>query len=231
MDGNVQSAHEGTSGAGWATMILPMLEQGPLYSSFQADLSLLHPANADFCSAILPSMQCPSDPKPDTWRMEEEGTGDFLIELPTANYAGVFGTFELHDCENAPGDFPVTGTGQCRSDGTFYHNSRVRLRDLTDGTTTTLILGERRTDIPRGWFTTWVGMIPEGEEAFQRILGSADHVPNHPAAHFDDFSSWHVGGAQFCLGDGSVHFISENIDEGVYKALATIQNGEVIGEF
>ena len=47
----------------------------------------------------------------------------------------------------------------------------------------------------------------------------------------DDFSSNHTGGAQFCLGDGSVRFISENIDKGVYQALATIQGGEVVGEF
>lgn len=59
-------------------------------------------------------------------------------------------------------------------------------------------------------------MIAEGEESIQRVCGSADHVPNHPASHFDDFDSHHVGGAQFCLGDGSVHFISENIDGGVY---------------
>ena len=74
-------------------------------------------------------------------------------------------------------------------------------------------------------------MIAEGEEAFQRVCGAADHTPNHPDTHFDDFSSSHVGGAQFCLGDGSVRFISENIDRGVYQSLATIQGGEVLGEF
>ena len=74
-------------------------------------------------------------------------------------------------------------------------------------------------------------MIAQGEESIQRVCGSADHVPNHPNLHFDDFSSNHTGGAQFCLGDGSVHFISENIDSGVYKALATIQSGEIVGEF
>jgi hypothetical protein len=74
-------------------------------------------------------------------------------------------------------------------------------------------------------------MVAEGEEAFQRVLGSADHVPNDPAAHFDDFSSHHTGGSQFCLGDGSVTFISENIDHGLYQSLATISGGEVVGEF
>ncbi|MEZ6147898.1 MAG: hypothetical protein R3B91_21195 [Planctomycetaceae bacterium] len=72
-----------------------------------------------------------------------------------------------------------------------------------------------------GWRSTWVGMVPEGEEAFQRILGSADHVPNSPDGHFDDFSSYHEG-AFFGHGDGSVHF-SENMDLSVYRAAATIK--------
>jgi prepilin-type processing-associated H-X9-DG protein len=74
-------------------------------------------------------------------------------------------------------------------------------------------------------------MVSKGEEAFQRILGSADHVPNDPAAHFDDFSSQHTGGAQFCLADGSVHFLSENIDLSVYRSLATRAGGELVSEF
>ena len=93
------------------------------------------------------------------------------------------------------------------------------------------MIGERLTRVSDGWFSTWPGMVAEGEEAFQRILGSADHVPNDPATHFDDFSSQHEGGAQFCLGDGSVRFISESIDHGLYQALATINGGEVIGEY
>lgn len=113
----------------------------------------------------------------------------------------------------------------------FYHNSSVKFRDVTDGTSNTLMSGERRTDGQRGWYSTWPGMVPMGEDSFHRILGAADHTPNHPAAHFDDFSSHHTGGAQFVLGDGSVRFVSENVDGGVYRATATISGGEVIGEF
>ena len=113
----------------------------------------------------------------------------------------------------------------------FYHNSKVRIRDVTDGATNTYMVGERRTDVALGWFSTWPGMVAEGEEAFQRVLGSADHVPNDPVAHLDDFSSNHEGGAQFVVGDGSVRFISENIDKRLYQSLATIQGGEVVSEF
>lgn len=152
-----------------------------------------------------------------------------ITELPIVNYIGCFGTEELDGCENAPGDLPVMADGTCKGDGVFYHNSKVRLADITDGTTNTFLVGERKTVAKLNWFSTWPGMIAEGEEAFQRVCGSADHPPNSPAIHFDDFSSQHVGRAQFCLGHGSVRFISENIDRGVYQSLATI-HGEVVGE-
>ncbi len=144
---------------------------------------------------------------------------------------GVFGTEELDGCENAPGTDPVAGNGQCVGDGVFYHNSSTKIREMTDGTSNTLMVGERLTRESDGWYSTWAGMVSEGEEAFQRVLGSADHVPNDPAAHFDDFSSNHTGGAHFVLGDGSVHFISSSIDHDVYVALATRRGGEIPGEF
>ncbi|MEP3479130.1 MAG: DUF1559 domain-containing protein [Fuerstiella sp.] len=232
VDGNQQSAHEGQSGAGWGTMILPQMEQGNLYSQFDSNLSITDPVNIVFVTTVIPAFQCPSDPKPDSWQITEEGDDtNVLATLPTANYVGVFGPEELDGCENAAGTAPVSAAGQCLGDGFFYHNSSVKLRDVTDGTTNTFMIGERKTDETLGWFTTWPGVVAEGEEAFQRVLGSADHVPNSPAAHFDDMSSNHVGGAQFCLGDGSVRFVSENIDDGLYKSLSTIQNGEVTGEF
>jgi len=226
------SPHEGLNGAGWGTMILPNIEQSNLYSQFNANFAIHDPVNTAFLGTVIPAWQCPSDPKPEKWEIEEEGSpGTVLAELPTANYIGVFGTEELDGCENAIGVAPVSPSGQCRGDGVFYHNSRIRFRDITDGTTNTFMLGERRTDTALGWYTTWPGMVAEGEEAFQRILGSADHVPNDPVAHLDDFSSNHTGGSQFVLGDGSVRFISENIDHGLYQSLATIRGGEVVGEF
>lgn len=225
------SAHEGTSGVGWAAMILPYLEQGNIYSQFNASLPLTDPANAAFLRNQIPGYKCPSDPQPEFFFIAEEGSGVTIAGLPIANYIGSFGTEELDGCENAPGDLPVMADGTCKGDGVFYHNSRVRLADITDGTTNTFLVGERKTVAKLNWFSTWPGMIAEGEEAFQRVCGSADHPPNSPATHFDDFSSHHVGGSQFCLGDGSVRFISENIDRGVYQSLATIQGGEVVGEF
>ena len=228
-----QSAHEGGSGAGWALMLLPQMEQAPLYNKFNFNVPINDPVNAPWIKTRIPSLVCPSDTAPAiTWQIEEEGSpGAVLAELATANYIAAFGTEELDGCENAAGTAPVTAQGQCVGNGAVYHNSSTSIRGFTDGTSNTILVGERKTKADLGWWSTWSGMVPEGEEAFQRVLGSLDHTPNHPDSHLDDFSSYHVGDTHFLMGDGHVRFVSENIDGALYQALGTIRGGEVVGEF
>jgi prepilin-type N-terminal cleavage/methylation domain-containing protein len=228
----LQSAHEGLSGAGWATMILPFMDQTNVYNLFNSQLPLTDSRNAPFLASQIPAYKCPSAPQPLTFDLGEEGNPtNILAKMPIANYAGSFGSENLDGCEEPAGTPPVLSNGQCKGNGIFYHNSKVTIRDITDGTSNTYMVGERKTKEAEGWFTSWPGMIAEAEEAFQRTCGSADHRPNHPDQHFDDFSSHHVGGAQFLQADGSVRFVSENIDTGVYQYLASIQGGELIGEY
>ena len=232
----MQSPHDGGSGAGWALMLLPHIEQTNLWETFDSNVSIADPANAQLRSINIEVYNCPSDTKPQHFELAPAGHShgarpsaaqqQATIELPTANYVAVFGTEPLDGCELPPGQGLVTPRGQCKGDGLFFHNSRTKISDIHDGTSNTLAVGERRTDPERGWYSTWVGMVPGGEEAFQRIEGSADHLPNSAAAHFDDFSSRHTGGAQFLFADGHVRFISEVMDEGVYQGLATISGGE-----
>lgn len=228
----VQAAHDGVSGAGWGLMILPSMDQASLYEQFNPDVSIADPANAGLLGNQLNVFRCPSDPQPEFWDIEEEGSpGTVLASLPIANYIAAFGTIELDGCESPPGTAPVLSNGQCRGDGVFYHNSAVRFRDVTDGASNTFMAGERRTDGAAGWYSTWAGMVPEGEEAFQRVLGVFDHTPNDPVAHLDDFSSQHVGGAHFLLCDGHVRFVSETIDHNVYLGVGTIRGEELPGDF
>lgn len=232
VDAGAHSAHEGVSGVGWGGMILPYLDQAPLYNLFNANAAINAASNDAWRETPLAVFRCPSDPQPEFWNIGEEGNAtNILAKLPSANYVGVFGTEELDGCENTAGTAPVLANGQCKGDGMLYHNSKVAIRDITDGTSNTIFVGERKTDATQGWHSTWPGMVPEGEEAFQRVLGSADHTPNHPSAHFDDFSSFHEGGAHFVMADGSVRFVGENISNQIYNHIATITGGEVVGEY
>ena len=223
---------EGISGLGWAAMILPEIDQAPLYNTLNLNIAVAdYPTNAPALTTTLSVYRCPSDPSPEFWNIEEEGSpGTVLKRLPSANYVGSFGTRELEECEDTALVPPGTN---CTSDGVLAHNSSIGLRDITDGSSNTFLVGERKTDEQKDpkWHSTWVGVVAEGEEAFARILGVADHNPNSPLNHLDDYSSHHEGGVHFLFGDGRVRFVSENINGDVFKGLATRAGNEVLGEF
>jgi prepilin-type N-terminal cleavage/methylation domain-containing protein/prepilin-type processing-associated H-X9-DG protein len=218
---------EGASGWGWAALILPQLEKGNLHGGIDFGLSISDPAHQSIIATPLDTFRSPSDPSQDTWVIDDEATGSPLATLATANFVGNFGTTPTHDCEGLP-------VGQnCFGDGVFFHNSRIAIRDVTDGTSNTFLVGQRKTDerYDPEWHSTWAGVIAGGEEAFARVLGSADHTPNHPAGHLEDFSSNHAGGVHFLFGDGRVRFVSENINPVTYQSLATRAGGEVVGDY
>lgn len=216
----------GMNGWGWAARILPHLDQAPLYNQMNFQVKMESAANAAFRISVLPVFRCPSDTAPaEIWTIQD-GTGNSLANLAVANYVGVFGISDIDDCNGAP-------NSPCLGEGAFFQNSRIQFRDFTDGLSNSIIVGERKTRRDNGfdWTSTWAGVVANGEDAMVRILGTTDHTPNHPNNHFDDFSSYHVGGAHFALGDGAVRFVSTNIDIGVYQHLATRSAGDVVGEF
>lgn len=234
------------NGFGWASMLLPSLEAGNLYDRFNfnlptADQTAGQNANEPLLAQPLAVFQCPSDSKPDQFDAED-GNGN-IVRMATANYLGVFGVTELEDCEIGAG---VTETQQCRGEGTLFHNSRVRFRDITDGTSNTVIIGERTTFYENlntkadPFYGTWPGIIANSEEVAERILAHTAHGPNYALrkdgagnslGDAGDFGSSHKGGAQFVLGDGGVRFISENINEVTFQRLGMIADGQVVGEF
>lgn len=217
----------GMNSFGWGTMILPMLDMVPLYKELNTKVSLLDPINNPAADAptrkLLTVFRCPSDSAEDVWELEDT-SGNPLITLASANYVGHFGGTDLAPCETTP-------NVQCIGNGIFYHNSVTRFTDISDGQSTTLMAGERRSGDPGNFNSTWVGAPANGEEAMARVLGVADHTPNDDHAHLEDFSSVHVGGCHMLAADGSVHFISESIDDGTWKNLAGRRDNQVVGEF
>ena len=215
------------SGVGWAVMLLPYLDQAPLYNKMNFNVDINNPANDLVRMTMLPAFRCPSDTGGPFNDIGASGAPapPALTTLPTSNYVGNAGSLEIDTCNVlAPGI-------QCNNNGALFHNSSVRIRDFTDGTSNTFLAGERKTVVSIGFFATWLGAVPGGDQPFVRILGVADHTPNNPVLHIDDYSSPHEGGAQFLFGDGSVHFLSENIDTISFGSLATRAGGEIVNGF
>jgi prepilin-type N-terminal cleavage/methylation domain-containing protein len=214
---------EETQKPGWsfATALFPYMEQTTEFQQIDFLVPINAPKNAPRLQTVIPTFLCPSDPLQYVFEIGGEPTsshnadsGPKLFRIAKSNYVGVFGTLEIEDVPY-------------KADGTFYGNSKTRLRDLTDGTSNTIIMGERGSRLGG---SIWHGVIEDVAEPLTRILGTADHTPNSPIGHFDDFSSYHVGGAHFVLGDCSTRIISNSIQIEVYQGLATRSGAEPTGE-
>lgn len=234
-------ATDDVPGWGWATDLLPQLEADAVHRSIDFTKPIYDPANVALNQSaretVLPAFVCASDTRGPaesgglfgigTDDGEEETTvggveyhavdgGPFavLCRVAKSNYVGVYGTTEVDES-------PAAG------DGVFFRNSAVGFRDIADGLSKTAIVGERAARLGG---STWAGVVPGAKAQRVRTVGIADHTPNHPWGHFDDFTSGHPTGVHFLFGDGSVRRINDSIDESVYKAFCTRSGGELAGD-
>lgn len=221
------------NGWGWCSYLLPQLDQAPLYNQINFNAGIEQAANNTVRVQTLPTLLCPSDTAPNRWQTARRNlsTGALLsniCEVASANYVGMFGTFE-------------PGVG---GDGVFFRNSQIGLRDLTDGSSSTLLVGERSFRLGEA---TWTGavtgavIVPDGsdgvgtgppESAASLILGhSGDgYSPGDRRSHVNQFYSQHSGGVHFLFGDGHVGFLSNSLDYRVYQTLTTRAGGEPVSD-
>ncbi len=210
--------------APWTVLILPFLDESPRYENFNFSGPFISiQDNAAFGNSDAANRtewlrnnskyQCPSNPN----------ASDSTL---TNNYFGVQGG-ETASCSNSG------GVRVWMTSGTIYHNSKVKMRDLTDGTSNVFLVGETKyqsTNQTISQYYTWASSdwprtlgSPAQVAAAVLPINSGTHTPE--TAHTFDiqsrtFGSHHVGGCQFLMADGSIHFISENIDLTLYRTLA-----------
>ena len=111
--------------------------------------------------------------------------------------------------------------------GIFSYGSRVALADVRDGSSNTLLVGERSSRIDS---STWVGVVHGAKFSVARIVGTTNRPPNDKQEQFEDFGSWHPGGAQFVYCDGSVRMVNNQISQRTFQALGTRAGREIIND-
>jgi prepilin-type N-terminal cleavage/methylation domain-containing protein/prepilin-type processing-associated H-X9-DG protein len=216
-------------GWGWATLILPYVEQDALYGLLQVDTKtfgnnsnpaspLSHPAGTTpqtfLTQKPLPLFRCPSDNGPDL--------NAFRNNHATSNYRAVCGP---------GGDGNAFITNHDRG-GVLYQNSKTGLTDIPDGTSNTLLIGECMYDVKSDkWAALWAGMIGlyDGAINISSVMWPVDDVSariNGTAPQA--FSSRHPGGAFFAFGDGSVRFFREGGSVQNLRWLAGRKDGKVV---
>jgi prepilin-type N-terminal cleavage/methylation domain-containing protein len=187
------------AGHGLWAFLLPHLEQGPAADRYRFDLSYDHPANQSAATTRIPVLMCPNlDPgRVEEWEGARFGGVADYVPLDANPFLADLGLIDPVD--NFEGPLPA--------------NRTVRLTEITDGTSTTILLAEATGRPGVAWSSP---LIPAG-------LRQVFPGPGGP----------HRNGTPACMVDGSVHFLRDTIDLRVLGRLATRAGGEPIngGDF
>ncbi len=210
------------NGASWGAMLLPYVEQGPLYDQLDFTIGIFEGINGNIIRGLagIPVAICPSDSDRNRTRsIHSSSTPNYMSSLPGTSYFHSMGPFNTYNDSTNP-----------RLSGgvlTVDPAPASRMSSVKDGTSNTIVLGEASARI-------WSGGSFLGVQ--HNTQGLNPGTPGSDTACCNDwfgnmgiypitntfvagmeranlrFSSDHAGGAQFVFADGSVHFISENID-------------------
>ncbi len=188
---------------------------------------------------MIPLYLCPSDIPPDSAFPITDVFGNAICLAAPSSYAACCGGDESDVAAQS-------------GKGVFFRNSRVKVTDILDGTSQTIMIGERCCSETLG---IWAGAINNAvcqrgptnpnpgnsTGAAPCLVLAHNHLINTRGdtdGGLDDFGSHHIGGANFLFADGAVHFLknipNDNPDGSytpdglIYQALGTRAGGEVI---
>lgn len=209
----------------WPARLLPYVERADLWDGIVRDYAakrepFYNPSHSGF-DTVVSAFLCPSDPRVDTPQNTH-----YDLRAAFTSFVGNLG----RDYES--------------KDGVLFLESKVKCADVTDGTSNTLLAGERppSNDFWYGWWYAGTGQLTTG--SLDMLLGARERNagvgfagycppgPHHFAAgtffeYCDVFHYWslHGGGANFLLADGSARFLAYSADS-VLPAMATRAGGE-----
>jgi prepilin-type N-terminal cleavage/methylation domain-containing protein/prepilin-type processing-associated H-X9-DG protein len=213
--------------------ILPLVEQDNLYRVGNIPRSTF--ASSGVAGTPVKTYICPSDPGSALGPQVENNI--YTNDLPVAltSYKGVMGSNWDWGTYFNPGTGPITTPNWWSGDNDPWANgdgimtccSYMRPRkfaDITDGTSNTFMVGEDYWDVNSDGGYSWASSV--GATAVCAI--PLNHQPTAGWIDMYGFRSRHPGGGNFLYADASVHFVADSIALGTYRALGTIQGGEVV---
>ncbi len=219
----------------WASLILPAMDGANLYNSINYNVSALDPLNWNAAAQVLPVYKCPSfsgSPfSPHKHYVTKVGSTTFALR----NYVAMGATTVLGLSSSAA------------SNGVMAPLSRTSFSDIIDGSSSTILLAETKDENSAVWIdgtsasvaARWFALVPP---TYSGNTVAINYKPYFDYTAIDSSeagsikqtwgpSSNHTGGAHHLMGDGSVHFLSQNLSVATYDALVSRNGGEVIGDY
>jgi hypothetical protein len=206
---------------GFHVYILPQMEQKNIYDNMSLTANYDASPNSTYRTQNISAFLCPSG---------TQVTANSPTTDATVHYYGNLGP---------RGTNPVTAAAYTPTPGTASHgayskngplgiNTKNGFRDFTDGTSNTIMVGEiswKNANCYRAWTRGWDGNASSSAKNVVNAINAQAYTSNN----FNDvsFGSEHPGGAQFLMGDGSIHFINENVSMPIYYSTASMNGGEV----
>ena len=216
---------------GWLTQILPFCEQRNVYNHLNFKAGVYDAPNSTCRTILVDNFLCPSD----ATNMRRGATG-----LAMTSYAG---------CHN-----DVEAPISAKNNGVLYLNSSVRLDDVTDGTSQTIFISEKLNDgLDQGWLSGTraslrnmgsrssrvaggrVSFSVEGDDdgaggaqsSLEKVIELTDS-DKAQAAFVGGYGSFHPGGQNVALGDGSVRFLKTSNSVRVRRLLGNRADGDLL---
>ena len=234
------AAAQTTPAWGWSALLLPFIEEVDLHSTLGVGSG--QPTSNAALATRLDSFLCPSDtpPRDNSPRGVPGGSRFGLTNYPAVSSEGVRVYMHSNQPQNATGVFvartPTSG------------EPIRKFKDITDGTSSTLMIGERATDqllVDHNGatlsdndrcYSSWTAVqFPDtdnsGWKGLFEIAGSTGEPLNSAAPTYNfrhSFRSTHPGGSQFATADAAVFFANENMSLQLLKDMTSVAGGEVI---
>lgn len=200
----------------WTVHLLPLLEQQALFSKYDLSKGAYATEHAEFNKFSIPVYRCPSSPH--NYRQSEGST-----RISVSDYAG------CHHSEEAPIDKD--------NNGVLFLNSRLPFQEITDGTSNTLLIGEKDSRQDKfGWMSGTRDTLRNTSSINLDLSRRLQQPPSEQSEEqavapgslsVGGFGSYHTGGAQFVRCDGSIVFLSSTIQREVFAALGNRADGSL----